>query len=148
MRKAWIVGAALALPFGTAVAQEAYVVGLSGAMTGPASATYAPVVEAIRLYLDGVNAKGGVNGKQVEKTDSDSGDTSTDTASQSVDRLLSNNVDAIVGAARSAAHWSILVSPRCASVARAWFRWRAARSARGPAACAAAGAGLVSSGHA
>ncbi len=49
-----------------------------------------------------------MNGKQVEKVDSDSGDTSTDTASQSVDRLLSNNVDAIVGAASSSVSLSVI----------------------------------------
>jgi branched-chain amino acid transport system substrate-binding protein len=46
-------------------AQDAYVVGLTGALTGPPSSTYAPAVEALRLYLDRVNAGGGVNGKQI-----------------------------------------------------------------------------------
>ena len=35
-------------------------------MTGPAAATYAPVVESMKAYLDHVNARGGVNGKQVK----------------------------------------------------------------------------------
>ena len=55
-----------------------------------------------------INDAGGVNGKQVEVTNSDSGDTSTDTASQSVDRLLSNNVDAIIGAASSSVSLSVI----------------------------------------
>src|SRR5690349_2926626 len=43
----------------------AYVVGVSAAMTGPASATYAPVIEAMKAYLDHVNSQGGINGKPV-----------------------------------------------------------------------------------
>ena len=48
-----------------------------------------------------VNAAGGVLGKPVEYVQGDSGDTSTDTASTTSDRLLGENVDAIVGAASS-----------------------------------------------
>jgi len=48
-----------------ASAQDAYVIGVSAAMTGPGAATYAPVVEAMKAYLDHVNAKGGINGKPV-----------------------------------------------------------------------------------
>lgn len=50
---------------GTAWAEDAYVVGLSAAVTGPGSGTYAPVQEAIALYFNQVNARGGVNGKPV-----------------------------------------------------------------------------------
>lgn len=57
-----LASAAIALP---AVAQDAYVVGLTGALTGPPSSTYAPAVEALRLYVERVNASGGVNGKQI-----------------------------------------------------------------------------------
>src|SRR5688500_9946631 len=46
-------------------AQDSYVIGVSGAMTGPAAGTYAPTVEAMKAYLDHVNGRGGVNGKQV-----------------------------------------------------------------------------------
>ena len=48
-----------------------------------------PEFAGVDLAIKDINDAGGVNGKQVEKVDSDSGDTSTDTASQSVDRLLS-----------------------------------------------------------
>jgi len=48
-----------------ALAQDAYVIGVSAAMTGPAASTYAPVVEAMKAYLEHVNSKGGINGKPV-----------------------------------------------------------------------------------
>ena len=67
-----------------------------------------PEFAGVDLAVKDINDAGGVNGKQVEVTNSDSGDTSTDTASQSVDRLLSNEVDAIVGAASSSVSLSVI----------------------------------------
>ena len=48
-----LVAAALAWP---AAAQESYVVGVSGALTGPAAGTNAPPIEGLRLYVDRLNA--------------------------------------------------------------------------------------------
>jgi len=65
MRRKLLVAAALAaLPL-AAGAQDAYVVGVSAAMTGPVAGTYAPTVDAIKAYLEHLNAKGGINGKPV-----------------------------------------------------------------------------------
>ncbi|MCO5108117.1 MAG: ABC transporter substrate-binding protein [Burkholderiaceae bacterium] len=57
---------ALAGASSLAAAQDAYVIGVSAAMTGPAAATYAPVVESMKAYLEHVNAKGGIRGKPVK----------------------------------------------------------------------------------
>jgi len=43
------------------MAQDAYVIGLSGALTGPSAATYAPVIEATKLYIDQLNARDGAD---------------------------------------------------------------------------------------
>src|SRR6476660_8974321 len=53
---------ALALP---ATAQDAYVVGITAALTGPPASTYAPAVDALRIYIDRLNAAGGVNGRKI-----------------------------------------------------------------------------------
>src|SRR3954469_19368241 len=58
-----LVAAALACP---AAAQESYVVGVSGALTGPAASTNAPPIEGLRLYVDRLNAAGGINGKKIQ----------------------------------------------------------------------------------
>jgi len=58
--------AALAILAAPVVAQDAYVIGLTGALTGPPASTYAPAVEALRIYIERVNATGGVNGKKIE----------------------------------------------------------------------------------
>ena len=49
-----------------AKAQDAYVIGLTGALTGPSASTTAPPVEGLRIYIDRVNAAGGINGKPVK----------------------------------------------------------------------------------
>jgi branched-chain amino acid transport system substrate-binding protein len=56
---------ALVLPLGAAHAQDAYVIGVSAAMTGPVASNYAPVVEAMKAYLEHINGRGGINGKPV-----------------------------------------------------------------------------------
>ncbi|MEU8363987.1 ABC transporter substrate-binding protein [Nonomuraea sp. NPDC048882] len=55
-----------------------------------------------------INEAGGVLGKPVEKQHTDSGDTTTNIASQSVDKLLAQKADAIVGAASSSVSESII----------------------------------------
>ena len=57
--------AACALLIGTAAAQDAYVVGVTGAMTGPQAGILAPVVEMAGAYVNHINGRGGINGKQV-----------------------------------------------------------------------------------
>jgi ABC-type branched-subunit amino acid transport system substrate-binding protein len=56
------VAAALACPVS---AQDTYNIGLTGALTGPPASTYAPAIEAMRVYLERVNAAGGIGGKKV-----------------------------------------------------------------------------------
>src|SRR5204863_5168067 len=48
-----------------AVAQDTYTIGLTGALTGAPASTYAPAVEALRIYMERVNAAGGIDGKKV-----------------------------------------------------------------------------------
>jgi len=55
----------------------------------------------VQLAVDEINEAGGVLGQPVRKVDSDSGDATTDIASQSTDRLLSEGSDVIIGAASS-----------------------------------------------
>jgi len=66
MRTPILVAAALAgLAAAPVQAEDAYVVGVTAALTGPPASTYAPAVEALRIYIDRVNAAGGVNGKKI-----------------------------------------------------------------------------------
>jgi branched-chain amino acid transport system substrate-binding protein len=69
--------------------------------TGSLASLGPPEFAGVDLAVEEINAAGGVLGEQVTVSHTDSGDTSTDIASQSVDRLLSEEVDAIIGAASS-----------------------------------------------
>jgi ABC-type branched-subunit amino acid transport system substrate-binding protein len=65
-RAATTLALALAAFGAHAQGQKAYVIGVTAAMTGPAAATYAPVIDAMKAYVDHVNGKGGVNGHPVQ----------------------------------------------------------------------------------
>lgn len=60
-----------------------------------------PEFAAFDLAIKEINAAGGVLGKPVVGSKGDSGDATTDTVNQTTDRLLGENVDAIIGAASS-----------------------------------------------
>ena len=60
-----------------------------------------PEFAAFDLAIKEINDAGGVLGKPVLSSKGDSGDATTDTVNQTTDRLLAENVDAIIGAASS-----------------------------------------------
>jgi len=67
-----------------------------------------PEFAGVELAIADINEAGGVLGAPVEYVQGDSGDTSTDIASQTVDRLLGENVDAIIGAASSSVTLTVI----------------------------------------
>jgi ABC-type branched-subunit amino acid transport system substrate-binding protein len=86
--QAWAGGAAVKI--GTLLPQTG-----SLAFLGP------PEFAGVKLAAQDINAAGGVNGNPVTITNTDSGDTSTDIATGSVDGLIQAGVSAIIGAASS-----------------------------------------------
>ena len=75
-----------------------------------------PEIAGVQLAIDEVNDNGGFNGQDVELVTGDSGDTSTDIASQTVDRLLQADVDAIIGAASSGVSLTVIDAVTSAGV--------------------------------
>lgn len=67
-----------------------------------------PEFAGFDLAIKDINAAGGVLGKDVVGIKGDSGDATTDTASKTVDAQLSQNVDAIVGAASSGVSLTVI----------------------------------------
>jgi ABC-type branched-subunit amino acid transport system substrate-binding protein len=67
-----------------------------------------PEFAGFDLAIKDINAAGGVLGKPVEGIKGDSGDATTDTANQTVDRELAQNVDAIIGAASSGVSLTVI----------------------------------------
>ncbi|WP_409332268.1 ABC transporter substrate-binding protein [Trujillonella humicola] len=77
-------------------------------LTGSLAFLGPPEVAGAQLALQEVNEAGGVLGQPVQLIETDSGDTSTDTANTSVDRLLAANADAIIGAASSSVSLTVI----------------------------------------
>ena len=46
--------------------QDAYLIGISMAVTGPGAETYGPIKDALDIYFKEVNARGGINGRPVK----------------------------------------------------------------------------------
>ncbi|MFP5321710.1 MAG: ABC transporter substrate-binding protein, partial [Acidimicrobiia bacterium] len=67
-----------------------------------------PEFAAAELAVQDINDAGGVLDSPVELSQGDSGDTSTDIASQTVDRHLNNGVDAFIGAASSGVSFTFI----------------------------------------
>ena len=67
-----------------------------------------PEFAGVQLAVNEINEAGGVLGNDVAKIDSDSGDSSTDIASQSVSRLLSQDADVVIGAASSGVSFTVI----------------------------------------
>jgi branched-chain amino acid transport system substrate-binding protein len=60
-----VLAALMAIFLTPAFAQDAYMIGISMAVTGPGAETYGPIKDALDIYFKEVNAKGGINGHPV-----------------------------------------------------------------------------------
>jgi branched-chain amino acid transport system substrate-binding protein len=93
---------------GTRAGDGVLTIGTILPQTGSLSYLGPPEFAAFDLVIKDINAAGGVLGKPVAGIPGDSGDATTDTANQTVDRLLSQNVDAIIGAASSGVSLTVI----------------------------------------
>ena len=84
------------------------VIGTLLPLTGNLAVLGPPEVAGARLAVNDINAAGGVLGQPVQLIEGDSGDASTDTATQTVDRLLQGGVNAIIGAASSGVSLTVI----------------------------------------
>ena len=108
-----IVVCAVAMP---ASAQDAYVVGLTGALTGPPSSTYAPAVDALRIYIDRVNAGGGVNGKKIQLILEDDGAQPSKAAANTKKLITQDKAVLIVNASLSSTYAPMIAETKEAGV--------------------------------
>ena len=67
-----------------------------------------PEIAGASLAVQEINEAGGVLDSEAQLVEGDSGDTESGIAPQTVDRLLSSNVDAIIGAASSSVSLSVI----------------------------------------
>lgn len=86
-----------------------FTVGTLLPITGSLAFLGPPEVAGVQLAIKDIEAAGGIPGfDKIMLEEGDSGDTSTDTATQTVNRLLGKNVDVIIGAASSGVTLSTL----------------------------------------
>jgi branched-chain amino acid transport system substrate-binding protein len=105
--------AAMALP---AAAQDAYMVGVSGALTGPAAGTNAPPIEGLRLYVDRLNAAGGVNGKKIQLIVLDDGAEPSKAAANAKRLLTQDKVSLLVLSSLSSTYAPVIAETKRAEV--------------------------------
>jgi branched-chain amino acid transport system substrate-binding protein len=108
-----LVMTALSMP---AAAQDAYVVGVSGALTGPAAGTNAPPIEGLRLYVDRLNAAGGVNGKKIQLIVLDDGAEPSKAAANAKRLLTQDNVRLLVLSSLSSTYAPVIAEAKRANV--------------------------------
>ncbi|MCB1435844.1 MAG: ABC transporter substrate-binding protein [Rhodobiaceae bacterium] len=104
LKKLLLTGAVMASMAGTALGQDSYVVGISGALTGPGAGTYAPVIEAVRMYFDKVNKAGGINGHKVDLVALDNQSNPSKAAADTKRLLLQDNALIIVNSSLSSTY--------------------------------------------
>jgi ABC-type branched-subunit amino acid transport system substrate-binding protein len=84
------------------------IVGTLLPLTGDLAFLGPPEVAGAKLAVQDINAAGGVLGAPVQLIEGDSGDATTDTATQTADRLLQAGANVIIGAASSTVSLTVI----------------------------------------
>ena len=111
-----LVGVLAATAFALPAAAQDYVVGVTAALTGPPSSTYAPAVDAMRLYIDRVNAAGGVNGRKIRLVIEDDGAQPSKAAANTKKLITQDNVVLMVNASLSSTYAPVIAETKSAEV--------------------------------
>ncbi|MES9857545.1 MAG: ABC transporter substrate-binding protein [Sedimenticola sp.] len=110
------VGALLTLSAGQTLANGSIKVGTFLAVTGPASFLGDPELKTLRMYIDNINAKGGIDGKQIELVHYDTKGKAKD-AVNFVKRLIKKDkVDIIVGGSTSGSTLAVMPEVKKAGI--------------------------------
>lgn len=99
-----------------ASAQDAYVIGITAALTGPPASTYAPAVEALRIYIDRLNAAGGINGKKVRLAIEDDSAQPSKAAANAKKLLSEDNPVLLLNASLSSTYAPVIAEAKTAGV--------------------------------
>jgi branched-chain amino acid transport system substrate-binding protein len=108
-----LAAAVLSIP---ATAQDAYVVGVTGALTGPSAGTNAPPIEGFRLYVDRLNAAGGVGGRKIQLTVLDDQGEPSKAAANAKRLLTQDNVGLLILSSLSSTFAPVIAETKRANV--------------------------------
>ncbi|HML07794.1 MAG TPA: ABC transporter substrate-binding protein [Xanthobacteraceae bacterium] len=117
MRGPLVAAAALAVGISApALAEDVYVVGITGALTGPPASTYAPAVEALRIFIDRLNTGGGVNGKKINLVIEDDSAQPSKAAANAKKLLTGDNPVLLLNASLSSTYAPVIAEAKNAGV--------------------------------
>ena len=116
MLKKTLLAALAACAFALPATAQDYVIGLTGALTGPVSSTYNPAVDALRIYLDRVNAGGGINGHKIKLMIEDDGAKPSKAAANTKKLITQDNVILMINASLSSTYAPVIAETKRAGV--------------------------------
>jgi branched-chain amino acid transport system substrate-binding protein len=114
------MAAVVLLPLSGAQAQDAYKIGVTAAMTGPAAATQAPVIEMLRIYVDRLNAKGGIGGHKIDLIVEDDQAAPSKAAANAIKLVRQDNVMLLLDSSLSSTYGPVIAEAQRAKVPL-WF---------------------------
>jgi branched-chain amino acid transport system substrate-binding protein len=115
MRTPIAAAALVAALSGPASAQD-YVIGITAALTGPPASTYAPAVEALRIYVDRLNAAGGVNGRKIRLAIEDDSAQPSKAAANAKKLLTEDSPVLLINASLSSTYAPVIAEAKNAGV--------------------------------
>ena len=89
-------------------------------MTGPAAATQAPVIEMLRIYVDRLNAKGGINGHRIKLLIEDDQAEPSKAAANAIKLVRQENAVLLINSSLSSTYGPVIAESKRASVPL-WF---------------------------
>jgi branched-chain amino acid transport system substrate-binding protein len=101
-------------------AQESYKIGVTAAMTGPAAATQAPVIDMLRIYVDRLNAAGGVGGHKIDLLIEDDQGEPSKAAANASKLIKQENVPLLIESSLSSTYGPVIAEAKRANVPL-WF---------------------------
>jgi branched-chain amino acid transport system substrate-binding protein len=116
MLKRTLLGALAACAFALPASAQDYVIGVTAALTGPVSSTYQPAVDAMRIYIDRVNANGGVNGHKIKLMIEDDGAKPSKAAANTKQLISQDNVVLMINASLSSTYAPVIAETKRAGV--------------------------------
>ncbi len=101
-------------------AQESYKIGVTAAMTGPAAATQAPVIDMLRIYVDRLNAAGGIGGHKIDLLIEDDQAEPSKAAANAGKLIKQENVILLIESSLSSTYGPVIAEAKRADVPL-WF---------------------------
>ena len=101
---------------GPSHAEDAYVIGVTAALTGPPASTYAPAIEALRIYVGRLNAAGGVHGKMIKLLIEDDFAQPSKAATNAKKLLTEDNAVLMLDASLSSTYAPVIAEAKTAGV--------------------------------